>query len=120
MIAVPSRTWAQRNATVQWLAEQLDCRAIANALRYGTPPEARQGQLLNNDQRRDNIAGAITGGEGLGGSAGPLLLVDDYIGSGVTLKEAVRVLRKELGFTGVIVPLCVARVRWRIGTTGML
>lgn len=120
IVAVPSRSWAQRNATVEWLAKSLDCRAAPEALRYKREPDARQGQLLNNDQRRDNIAGVFKAGSGLDVSTGTLVLIDDYIGSGVTLKEAVRVLRKQLGFTGVIIPLCIARVRWRIGTTGML
>lgn len=120
VVAVPSRSWLQRDATVQWLAEQLDCPARVDALRYANEPEARQGQLLNNDQRRDNVAGTMAGGAALGASSGALLLVDDYIGSGATLKEAVKVLRKQLGYRGVIIPLCIVRVRWRIGTKGML
>jgi hypothetical protein len=56
----------------------------------------------------------------LGGSsrppAGDLLLLDDYIGSGATLKEAGRVLRKEAEHKGALVPLTIARIRWRLGT----
>ncbi|MFK8002274.1 MAG: RecQ family ATP-dependent DNA helicase [Polyangiales bacterium] len=120
VVAVPSRSWAQRDATVEWLARSLGCPALPDVLRYGTAPEARQGQLLNNDQRRNNISGTIHGGAGLGDSTGTLLLIDDYIGSGATLKEAVGALRKKLNHKGTIVPLCIARVRWRIGSTGML
>ena len=49
-----------------------------------------------------------------------ILLLDDYTGSGATLKEAVRALRKEAGFKGSIVPLAIAKVRWRIGAPGMI
>lgn len=120
VLAVPSRSWAQRSDVVAWLAKSLDCRALPDALRYGRQPDARQGQLLNNDQRRDNISGAISAGSEPIDSTGTLLLVDDYIGSGATLKEAVGALRKKLNHKGTIIPLCIARVRWRIGSAGML
>ena len=46
------------------------------------------------------------------------LLVDDYTGSGATLKEAARAL------TAVgakkIVPFTIARVKWRLGEPGMI
>ena len=50
---------------------------------------------------------------------GDMLLLDDYVGSGATLKEACRVLRKEARHRGAIVPLTVARVRFRLGARGM-
>jgi ATP-dependent DNA helicase RecQ len=49
-----------------------------------------------------------------------LLLLDDYHGSGNTLKESVRAIRKDLGFTHEIVPITVARVRWRLGSRGWI
>ena len=52
--------------------------------------------------------------------AGTLLLLDDYIGSGATLTEAARVLRKEAGFQGKIVPFTIAQVKWRLGKSGMI
>ncbi len=49
-----------------------------------------------------------------------IVILDDYTGSGATLKEAVRALRKEGGFTGKIIPLTIARVRWKLGQAGMV
>jgi ATP-dependent DNA helicase RecQ len=49
-----------------------------------------------------------------------ILLLDDYIGSGATMKEAVRALRNEGGLQAVIVPITIARVRWRLGARGMI
>lgn len=49
-----------------------------------------------------------------------LLILDDYTGSGATLKEAVRTLRKQGSVSGEIVPLTMARVRWRLGAKGMI
>lgn len=51
---------------------------------------------------------------------GTLLVLDDYIGSGATLTEAVRVLRKESHFQGKIVPFTIAQVKWRLGKAGMI
>jgi len=52
--------------------------------------------------------------------SGPILLPDDYIGSGATLKEGARVLRKECDFRGEIVSLTIAVVKWRLGQSGMI
>jgi len=49
-----------------------------------------------------------------------MLLIDDYIGSGVTIKEGVRAIRKGTKFKDDIVPLTIARVRWRLGARGMI
>jgi len=50
----------------------------------------------------------------------PVLLLDDYIGSGATIKEAARALRKEAGFKQKIVPFTIAAIKWRLGSTGMV
>jgi ATP-dependent DNA helicase RecQ len=50
-------------------------------------------------------------------AGGDLLVLDDFIGSGATLREAGRVLRKAK-FPGAIVPLTLARVRWKLGAAG--
>lgn len=125
VLAVPSRSWQQREATADFAAGLLGVRAFPNLLVWKEMPPARQGELLNNDQRRDNVAGKM-GLSGLlirPGAPPPqdgILLLDDYTGSGATFKEAVRVLRAEGGFTADIVPFAVARVRWRIGARGMI
>ena len=49
-----------------------------------------------------------------------MLLVDDYVGSRATMREAGNVLRKRLRWDGVLVPLVFARVRWKLGTSGMI
>ncbi|MCP5006827.1 MAG: hypothetical protein GY941_23210 [Planctomycetes bacterium] len=49
-----------------------------------------------------------------------ILLVNDYFGSGHTLSEACRVLRKVTLFKGEIIPLTVAKVRWKLGAPGMI
>jgi ATP-dependent DNA helicase RecQ len=86
--------------------------ALPDALVWANEPRARQAELRNNDQRRENVDGRMT----LGASrlpAGDLLVLDDFIGSGATLREAGRVLRKAK-FPGAIVPLTLARVRWKL------
>jgi predicted amidophosphoribosyltransferase len=50
---------------------------------------------------------------------GRLLLVDDYVGSVATFKEACRALRAA-GHDGPFVSLAVARVRWRLGRPGIV
>jgi len=49
-----------------------------------------------------------------------VLLVDDYIGSGSTMKEAARVAHKECNFKKNIVPFAIASVKWRLGKAGMI
>jgi ATP-dependent DNA helicase RecQ len=51
--------------------------------------------------------------------SGNVLLVDDYTGSGSTLREAARAL-EAAGHTGRRIPLAVARVRWRLGRPGIV
>lgn len=117
VVPVPSRTWSQGPATVEHCASRLGCD-VQDVLRWTEPPEHRQGELLNNDQRRDNVKGRMDASPVSGDGA--LLLVDDYTGSGVTLAEAARALRKRAGWAGEIVPLTVARVRWRLGARGIV
>ena len=94
---------------------------MTNLLAWRDEPEARQGTLLNNDQRRENVNGRmiVTGPVRLPADKA-LLLLDDYTGSGATLKEAARTLQTMGGFSGAVVPLTVARVRWRLGARGMV
>ena len=114
--AAPSRDWRQRGEALVIAAEALGVPALPELLVWAEEPAARQDELRNNDQRRDNVDGKM----GLGASERPrgdILLLDDFIGSGATLREAGRVLRKAK-HTGAIVPLTLARVRWKLGAPG--
>lgn len=119
IVVLPSNNWAQRAETANWLGELLDLEVDLTSLAWSHEPESRQGQLLNNDQRRANVNGLMT-------CTAPffpetnILLLDDYTGSSSTLKEAVRALRKTGGVKGDIVPLTIAKVRWRLGKAGMV
>jgi ATP-dependent DNA helicase RecQ len=115
--ALPSRDWKQRDEALQIAADALGVPALPDLLAWSTEPPARQGELRNNDQRRDNVDGKLT----LRTSSlprGDLLLLDDFTGSGATLREAARALRKQAKFAGAIVPLTLARVRWKLGSAG--
>lgn len=115
---IPSRSWAQRSVVGQSIADKLRVPLLDDLLVWDPEPSARQGELLNNDQRRENVRGHMAVHGAL--PHGDLLLVDDYHGSGATLKEAGRALRKDAGFEHEIVPFTLARVRWRLGAAGMI
>jgi ATP-dependent DNA helicase RecQ len=113
--AVPSRDWRQRDEALAEVAAALGVPALPDLLAWREPPPARQGELRNNDQRRGNVDGRMTAGPA---PRGDLLVLDDYIGSGATLREAGRALRKQARLAGAVVPLTLARVRWRLGAAG--
>ena len=120
--ALPSRSWAQREAVRAWLAERLGVPAL-ELLVYASDeqPAARQGTLSNNDQRRDNVRGVFAlGPDARRVPPGAVLLLDDYLGSAATLREAGTVLRKLAKLDHEIVPLMIARVRWKLGAPGMI
>ena len=117
VVPIPSRTWAARAATAEAVARRLRV-PVMEALTWREAPPARQGELLNNDQRRGNVAQRMRAE--IAGRLGGLLLLDDYTGSGATLAEAARALRKEAAFEGQIVPLVIAGVRWRLGARGIV
>jgi ATP-dependent DNA helicase RecQ len=121
LVVLPGTTWKQRNSVVKALAQQLNIQLRDDLLYWRSPANHRQGQLLNNDQRRMNVKERM-GADGtlqLPRDHG-ILLVDDYCGSMATMKEAARVLRKELGFEGAIIPFTIAKVRWKLGAPGMV
>jgi ATP-dependent DNA helicase RecQ len=51
---------------------------------------------------------------------GDILLFDDYIGSGATMREAVRALRNDAKTKATIIPFTIASIRWRLGRRGMI
>jgi ATP-dependent DNA helicase RecQ len=118
VVAMPSRTWAQRHLLSESIAQRLGVPLFPDLLVWRQTPQQRQGELLNNDQRRDNVKGKMTVSGKL--PDGAILLLDDYYGSTATLREAGRALRKDGGFDGDIVPVTIARVRWRLGASGMI
>ena len=117
VVPLPSATWAQRDTTAAHIAARLGA-PVQDVLRWRDAPEARQGELLNNDQRRDNVKGKMASAPVDGDGA--LLLMDDYTGSGTTLAEAARALRVEAMWEGSIIPVTIAKVRWRLGARGIV
>ena len=119
MIVVPSNTWGQREEFAAFLARELGIPLYLDALSWRNTPAQRQGECLNNDQRRVNVLQNMTAVL-KDKPIGPLFLLDDYMGSGATLKEAARALKKEAGFKGKIVPITIAAVKWKLGQRGMI
>lgn len=120
LVVIPSRTWTARAVLANWIAKQLSIPLLLDYLCWRELPPARQGELLNNDQRRYNVDRHMTFAKGRHLPVGAVLVLDDYTGSGSTLSEAARVLRKEAGFNGHLVPFTVAQIKWRLGKAGMI
>jgi ATP-dependent DNA helicase RecQ len=120
IIAAPSRTWGARERVLDLLAIHLKIPAFHHVLHWEQLPAARQGELLNNDQRQHNVAMQMRATIPAELPSGPLLLLDDYTGSGATLNEAARALREDGKISNAIVPFTIASVRWHIGKRGMI
>lgn len=118
IVPIPSKTWKAQMAYGKALSEHFDVPLLSALLTWQTPPEKRQGELLNNDQRHYNVHQKMQ--VELFGKApiGALILFDDYIGSGATIKEAARCLRKK--FDNPFIPLTIAAVKWRLGQSGFI
>lgn len=120
VIAIPSRTWCGRETLARFIADYLKATVLTDYLQWRRMPSARQGELMNNDQRRHNVARCMQYHRQRMMPQGAILLLDDYVGSGATIQEAVRVLRQEAKLPHVIVPFTIARVQWRLGKRGMI
>jgi len=121
IVHLPSRTWMQQKSAANLISARLGISVHFDLLVWKQMPAHRQGELLNNDQRKENVNGKMHMSRPLSGLYdSAVLLLDDYVGSGATLKEAVRTLRKQGGITGEIVPMTMARIRWRLGARGMI
>lgn len=120
IVAVPSQTWLARNHCAEIIAEHLQIPLFTDFLRWQSKPEARQGELLNNDQRRHNVSKEMRGDNSMRLPQGDVLLLDDYTGSGATIKEAARVVRHLGDKVGLIVPFTIAVIKWRLGQRGMV
>lgn len=120
LVPIPSRTWVAGKDIAAMLGKYLGISVIHDLLIWNEIPEARQGFLLNNDQRTKNVQGKMGINHRHKIPAGNILLLDDYIGSGATIKEASRSLRKDAGFAKDIVPVAIAAVKWKLGAPGMI
>lgn len=122
IIPIPSRTWSSRDFLTQYIADYLNVIALTDYLEWRNIPNSRQGELLNNDQRRRNVAQNMHRNKKNTHKipAGSILLLDDYTGSGATLHEAGRVLSKESYLKNPIIPFTVTTVKWRMGKRGMI
>ena len=119
VIGIPSRTWVQRSCLLHFLSSSMNCQLLEPFFMWEPEPLTRQGERLNNDQRKENVQGKMKLIQP-SQLEGAVLLVDDYIGSGQTLKEAVRAMRVHAAFKGEIIPFTIAKVRWHLGRRGMI
>ncbi len=116
IVSLPSKTWKAQNSYAKALSTHFNV-PILPLLTWETPPEKRQGELLNNDQRHHNVHQKMKASF-TSIPPGALILLDDYIGSGATLKEAARALRKT--HSCPLIPLTIASVKWRLGQPGFI
>lgn len=118
IVCIPSRTWKARVHVAAILGEFLNVPVYTELLVWDKTPEQRQGELLNNDQRHYNVhQKMITTDAARNVPGGLILVLDDYIGSGNTFKEAARALRAG-GFKNEILPFTLAVLKWHLGKPG--
>jgi ATP-dependent DNA helicase RecQ len=118
IVALPSRTWQAKDRVASLLAKHLDV-PVLDLLTWKELPLKRQGELLNNNQRHDNVHKRMQVTAQISVPKGTLILLDDYIGSGNTIKEAARVLRSHALFNE-LVPFTIAAIKWRLGKQGFI
>lgn len=117
LIPLPSRTWQGRIRISQALATHLGI-PLLDILDWMELPPQRQGELLNNDQRHQNVHLRMTvkGIDRL--PQGNIILFDDYTGSGNTLKEAARTLKSKRNGSQELIPFTIASLKWHLGKPG--
>ncbi len=120
LLTLPSTTWVSRVSISDLIAQHFKIPLFLDALQWKNQPESRQGELLNNDQRRFNVDKKMQLLLPSPLPKGNLLLLDDYTGSGATLKEACRAIKPFLHANQKIVPVTIASIRWRLGKRGMI
>lgn len=116
IVPIPSLSWGARLHTASSLGEYLKA-PVFDLLQWREVPEKRQGALLNNDQRALNIKNKMVATGAL--PEGPILLIDDYIGSGATFRESARALR-ETSKKPILIPFAIAAVKWKLGAPGFI
>lgn len=117
LIPLPSRTWTARDRMAERIAMQLGI-PVLHVLDWQEVPIKRQGEVFNNNQRHENVHMRMHANT-LMIPSGTLILLDDYIGSGNTLKEAARALRAR-AVRNELVPLTLASIKWRLGQPGFV
>ena len=120
IVVIPSKTWVQREQFANSLADALKLPLYLDALSWRKEPTLRQGECLNNDQRKHNVYQNMVATVYDKKPKGAILLFDDYVGSGATLKEAARALIKDADLKHPIIPFTIANVKWRLGKRGMI
>lgn len=118
VVSIPSRTWYARDKVANFLAYHLQVPVVSDLLSWTELPPKRQGELLNNDQRHYNVHQRMKADESVAIPCGALILLDDYIGSGNTMKEAARALRKTKKITNELIPFTIAAIKWHLGKPG--
>jgi ATP-dependent DNA helicase RecQ len=122
IIPLPSRTWNARNSLLELLSTHFKLPIFNDLLQWKETPPQRQGELSNNDQRHHNVhqrmEAIIPPGLHTGLPTGTLILFDDYIGSGNTLREAARALRAGKTLKNALIPFTFAAVKWHLGKPG--
>jgi len=105
VVALPSRTRPRLVASLAARVADVGRLPLLGTLErvHDEPPGAG---LSNSAQRLRAVHGALSVPAGLAFDGGPVLLVDDVVGSGWTLTEAARLLR-EAG-SGPVLPLVLA------------
>lgn len=119
IVLIPSRTWQARDRVARLLGEFLHVPVLDRVLEWTEYPPKRQGELLNNDQRRDNVRGLMHANACSMKESGALILLDDYIGSGNTIKEAARALRAR-DIDNKLIPFTIAALKWHLGKPGFV
>lgn len=117
IIPIPSRTWPDSLNFAKLLANQLKIDLI-DILEWQDMPLNRQGELLNNDQRHQNVHARMQCKFKIPLPQGTFILFDDYIGSGNTIREAARALKSLRQPTTEIVPVTIASLKWHLGKPG--
>lgn len=118
LVPLPSRTWKAQESMFEYLCSQCSLPALRKALYWQEVPERRQGELCNNDQRHHNVHKKMKVAEHVPIPSGTLILFDDYIGSGNTMKEAARALRVVCSKEYELIPFTVASIKWHLGKPG--
>lgn len=119
MLMIPSKTWQARDRVAKCLADSIHVPLVERALYWKDIPQKRQGELLNNNQRRENVYGKMQATKYGIEATGALILFDDYIGSGNTIREAARALRA-CGLRNKLIPFTVATLKWHLGKPGFV
>lgn len=115
---IPSRTWNARIPVVELLSKHLGVPVMQDLLSWKELPPKRQGELYNNDQRHENVHQRMQANASSIFPKGIILLFDDYIGSGNTIREAARAIRATKKIPNEIIPFTVAALKWHLGKPG--